>query len=98
MGPPHFLQLIANDLPGLAVDVAFSGAGPFRDLGLRPWDDVAECQQAGRVSARRVGSHQRAGARLRPALPLDGKRLRYPSAPPGSHGTAPYPEIACFSR
>jgi hypothetical protein len=49
MGPPHFLQLIANDLPGLAVDVAFSGAGPFRDLGLRPWDDVAECQQAGRV-------------------------------------------------
>jgi hypothetical protein len=56
MGPPHFLQLIANDLPGLAVDVAFSGAGPFRDLGLRPWDDVAECQQAGRLSARRVGS------------------------------------------
>jgi len=40
MGPPHFLQLIANDLPGLAVDVAFSGAGPC---------DVAESQQVGRV-------------------------------------------------
>jgi hypothetical protein len=26
MGPPHFLQLIANDLPGLAVDaVILSG-------------------------------------------------------------------------
>jgi hypothetical protein len=32
------------------VDVAFGGGG-LRDLGLRLWDDVAESQQAGRVSA-----------------------------------------------